>query len=88
MLKPLGDRVVLKKDEAKTQTESGLFLTSDSISQEAIATVVSVGHGVSSLELHGGVRVVYKEYSVTDITVEDEDLLLIKEEDILAVLTK
>jgi chaperonin GroES len=83
---PLGDRVVLKKEAEKTQTSSGLFLPSGAMEREAIATIVSVGKKVEDPALTINSKVLYKEYSVIDVTINEEELMVIKEEDIIAVV--
>lgn len=83
---PLRDRVVLKKEAEKVQTSSGLFIPTGALERDAVAEVVAIGKGVISPDLAVGKKVIYKEYSVTEIKIEDEELLIIKEEDILTTL--
>lgn len=83
-IRALSDRVVLKRDEKKLTTSTGLLLPSGSVEQETIATVVSCG--VDTYEVKPGNKVLYKEYSAIDVSVDGEELLIIKEEDIIAVL--
>jgi chaperonin GroES len=86
-LTPLADRVIATRDEAQTRTASGLYLPDSAKEKAIVATIVSVGPEVKSLK--AGDRIVYKEYTTTEIKIEGVEYLVIKEEDILAkVATK
>ena len=85
MLKPLSDRLVLKKEEHKEKTEAGIYIPQGAIPEEAIAIVMGKGSTVSD-DLSVGDKVLYKEYSAVDVTVDKESLLIVKEEDIIAVV--
>jgi len=82
-LKPLQDRVVAVKEEPMTQTKSGILL-GEAKEKPAYAVVESVGPDVKTIK--AGDKIVYKNYSTTDIKVEDVDYIIVKEEDILATL--
>ncbi len=81
---PLSDRVVATREAAKTKTTSGLYLPDSSKEKPVAAIVVAVGPQVNSLKK--GDRIVYKEYSTTELTIDGTEYLIIKEEDILAKL--
>ena len=83
-LTPLADRVIATRDEAQTRTASGLYLPDSAKEKAIVATIVSVGPEVKSLK--AGDRIVYKEYTTTEIKIEGVEYLVIKEEDILAVV--
>ncbi len=91
-LQPLGDRVVLKVKESDEKTKSGIVLPDSSKEKPVQATVVAVGSGEIidgkkvPLELKVGDTVVYSKYSGTEIKIDDEDYLIVKQNDILAVL--
>ena len=82
-IKPLADRVVAKKDAALEQTASGILL-GDAKEKQNTAVVVSVGPDVKNLKK--GDRILYREYSATEVKANGEEYLIIKEEDILATL--
>ena len=82
-IKPLANRVVAKKDAAASTTASGILLGS-SKEKSTTATVESVGPDVKSVKK--GDRILYNEYSATDVKYDGTDYLIIKEEDILATL--
>lgn len=82
-LKPLQDRIVAVKEAAMTQTKSGILLGAAE-EAPAYAVVESVGPDVKTVK--AGDKIVYKNYSTTDIKVEDTDYIIVKEEDVLATL--
>jgi chaperonin GroES len=82
-LKPLTDRVVAKKEEATTKTASGILL-GNAKETPAYATVKSVGPDVKSIKK--GDKIIFKEYSTTNVKIDDTEYLILKEEDILATL--
>lgn len=82
-IKPLADRVVAKKDAATSTTASGILL-GEAKEKPNTATIESVGPDVKALKK--GDRVIYREYSATELKYEGKDYLIIKEEDVLATL--
>ena len=82
-IKPLADRVVAKKDAAVEQTASGILL-GDAKEKQNTAVVESVGPDVKNVKK--GDRILYREYSSTEVKLDDTEYLIIKEEDILATL--
>lgn len=85
-LKPLADRVVAIREEAATKTTSGLYLPADRKEKSQIAEVVAVGGNTKEVKV--GDRIVVREYSTSDIKVDDVEYLIVKEEDILAIVAK
>lgn len=82
-LKPLGDRVVAKKEEPQITTKSGILL-GEAKEAPSYAVVESVGPDVKSVKT--GDKIVYKQYSTTDIELDEQKYIILKEEDVLAVL--
>lgn len=82
-IKPLADRVVAKKDAATSTTASGILL-GEAKEKSNTATIESVGPDVKALKK--GDRIIYREYSATELKYEGKDYLIIKEEDVLATL--
>ena len=82
-LKPLKDRVVAKKEQPLEKTESGILL-GDSKKAPAYAIVESVGPEVK--EIKKGDKIITKDYSSTEVKINDTDYIIVKEEDILATL--
>ena len=82
-IKPLADRVVAKKDAAVEQTASGILL-GEAKEKQNTAVVESVGPDVKNVKK--GDRILYRDYSASEIKLDGTDYLIIKEEDILATL--
>ncbi len=89
---PMGDRVLVRLDEALTRTDSGLFLPNTAQEQPQTGVVLAVGPGkrkedgsYAPVALKEGMRVLIGKYSGTKITAGTEEILCIREEDVLAV---
>lgn len=85
MLLPLGDRLVLKQVVAEETTKSGIVLPGQSKEKPQEATVIAVGKDVKE-ELKEGDTVIYSKYAGNTVKVEEEEFIIVKEEDVLAVL--
>ena len=83
MIKPLADRVVAVKEAALEKTASGLYL-GEAKEKPNYATVQSIGPDVKTIKK--GDRIIFREYSATEVKIETKDYLILKEEDILATL--
>ena len=83
-IKPLADRVVAVREEAQTKTASGIFLPDNAKEKPVVAKVVAVGPKVTDLKV--GDKIVYKEYSTTELKVDGVEYLIVKEEDVLATV--
>jgi chaperonin GroES len=92
MLRPLHDYVVLEKVKEEEKTQSGIILTEKPKDQPSKGLVIAVGPGKTEdgtlvpVDLKAGQQVIYKKYSGTEVTEDKKDYLLIKTEDILAVI--
>jgi len=93
-IQPLGDRVLLKVLEAESKTKGGILLPDTAKEKPQEGEVVAVGKGktdeggtVRPLEVKAGDKVLFAKYSGTEVTTkEGEEYLIVKEEDILAVI--
>lgn len=83
-IKPLADRVVAVREEAKTQTASGIYLPDTAKEKPVMATVEAIGPDVKGIKK--GDKIVYKEYATTELKVGSVEYLIIKEEDVLATV--
>jgi chaperonin GroES len=83
-LQPLGDYIVAVGEEAKTKTASGLYLPDNSQEKPKTAKVVAIGKDVKQLKVND--RIVYKSFTQTEIRVNSEDYILVKEEDVIATV--
>ena len=93
-LVPLGDRVVLKQMEQEETTKSGIILTAKSQEKPQTAEVVAVGPGgvvdgkEVAMQVKEGDKVVYQKYSTTEVKIGGEEYLMIKQNDILAIIVE
>ena len=87
-LVPLGDRVVLKQLVAEETTKSGIVLPGQNKEKPQQAEVIAVGPGTEEvkMEVAVGDLVIYSKYSGTDVKVGDVEYIIVKQDDILAVL--
>lgn len=91
-IKPLGDRVVIKKLEAEETTKSGIVLTGAAKERPQEAQVVAVGPGAMSdgkriqMEVKVGDKVLYSKYSGTEVKVEGNEYTILRQDDILAIV--
>jgi len=88
MLKPLGDRVLIKMLENDETTKSGIILSGSNKEKTQYAEVLEVGPGTEKIkmEVKKGDKVVVGKYVGTEIKYEDEDLVIISQNDILAIM--
>ena len=92
-IQPLGDRVVIQRDESEEVTSGGIVLPDSAKDKPARGKVVSIGDGKllndgtrSSFQIKPGDRVLFSSYAGETFTIGDEELLLMREEDILCVI--
>lgn len=87
-IKPLGARVVIKKDEALQKTEGGLILSGSAKEKPQQAEVLAVGPGTEEekMELKVGDKVIFSKYGGTDLKFAGEEYTIINQKDILAVI--
>ena len=92
-LKPLGDRVIVKADEAEDQTSSGLYLARESKEKPQTGIVLAVGEG--KLDKDGnkvpvpvkvGDKVLYGKYGGTEVKCDGEEVLILRADDIYAIV--
>lgn len=92
-IQPLGDRVVIRRDESDDITAGGIVLPDSAKDKPARGQIVSVGDGKllndgsrSEFQVKPGDRVLFSSYAGESLNIEDEELLLMREEDILCVI--
>ena len=91
-LKPLFDRVVLKDAEIDETTKSGIILTSAAQEKPQYAYIVAVGPGgvvdgkEVAMQVKEGQKVIYSKYAGTDVELEGEKYIIVKQNDILAIV--
>jgi chaperonin GroES len=92
-MRPLHDRILVKRVEEETKTKGGIIIPDTAKEKPQEAKVVAVGSGrvtddgkVIALEVKKGDRVLFGKYSGSEVTIEGEEHLIIREEDILAII--
>jgi chaperonin GroES len=90
-LRPLGDRIIIKKVEAEEKTKSGIVLPSTAKEQPLMAEVVAVGDEILNDEkkkeqVKPGDKVIFSKYAGTEVKVDGVELTILKLADILAVV--
>jgi chaperonin GroES len=91
--RPLHDRVMLRRIEADTKTKGGIIIPDSAAEKPSEAEVVAVGTGIRDesgkvvpLDVKAGDRVLFSKWSGTEITIDGEDYLVMKESDIMGVI--
>ncbi len=93
-VRPLGDKIIVRRDEATSRTESGIYLPESAKDKPRQGTVVATGSGVLNREtgeylpftVKNGDSVLFSSYAGTEIKLDGEELLIMTEDDILAVV--
>ncbi|MBS0189543.1 MAG: co-chaperone GroES [Phycisphaerales bacterium] len=93
-VRPLHDKILVKRDEAETKTSSGIFLPETSKDKPKTGTIQAVGDGALNTEtgqripltVKKGDKVIFSSYSGTEVKINDQELLIMSEDDILAVI--
>ena len=92
-VRPLGDKILVKRVEAETKTKSGLYLPETAKEKPQEATIIAVGDGKvldsgerAPFQVKKGDKVLLGKWGGTEIKIDDETLLIVTEDDILAVI--
>ena len=92
-LRPLQDRIIVKRVEEETKTAGGIFIPETAMEKPQRGEIVAVGNGkktpegkVLPLDVKVGDKVLFGKYAGTEIKVDGKDLLMMREDDVLAVI--
>ena len=92
--RPLHDRVVLQRTESEEKTAGGIIIPDTAKEKPMQGTVIAVGSGmrddqgkVHALDVKAGDKVLFGKWSGTEVTIDGEDLLIMKESDVLGILS-
>ena len=91
-IKPLADRVVIKNVEAEETTKGGILLTTSAKEKPQMAIVLAVGPGGNvdgkevKMYVEEGQKVIYSKYAGTEVKMDGEELIIIRQSDILAIV--
>ncbi len=83
-INPLSDRVVAKREQVQAKTSSGIYLPEQAQEKPKVAEVVAVGPDVKSVK--PGDRILYEDFSSTEVKVGDDEFIIVKEEKIIATV--
>ena len=89
---PLGDKVVLKQSEAEETTKSGIILTASAKEKPQYADVVAVGPGGMvdgkevTMQVKVGDKVIYSKYAGTEVKLDNEEYMVVRQSDIVAIV--
>jgi chaperonin GroES len=94
-LKPLGDRIIVKAAEAETQTASGIILADTAKEKPTRGEVLAVGEGKyndkgerTPMDVKVGDIVIYSKYGATEVKLEGEEYLILRDSDIYAIVAE
>jgi len=93
-VRPLHDKIIVRRDEAETQTESGIFLPEGSKERPKSGIIEAIGDGKlntetgdrTPLSVEVGNKIIFSSYAGTEIKLDGEELLIMSEDDVLAVI--
>ena len=93
-VRPLGDKIIIKRAEAQKKTDSGIYLPESAKDKPKEGKVVALGNGhfnrdtgeYTPFTVKKGDRVIFTSYAGTEVKIDDEELLIMTEEDILGVI--
>lgn len=93
-IRPLNDKILVRRDEAEDRTESGIFLPEKAKDRPKTGVVQAVGTGALNTEtgeripltVKKGNRVIFSSYAGTEVKLGDDELLIMSEDDILAII--
>ena len=85
-IKPLGDRVLVKNEETEEKTAGGIYIPQTAQEKTQTGIVVEVGDDKDVIKVKKKDKIMFDKYAGTQVTVEGEDYLLMKMDDILAII--
>ena len=93
-VRPLGDKILLKRADPEDKTEAGIYLPESAKDQPKEGKVIAVGEGILNKEtgsympftVKKGDRVIFSSYAGTEVKLEDEEYLILPEDDILGII--
>ena len=92
-IKPLHDKIIVERDEASTQTESGIFLPESGKERPKSGTVIAVGDGALNtdtgeripLTVNKGDKIIFASYAGTEVKFDGDEYLILSEDEVLAI---
>jgi chaperonin GroES len=94
-IRPLGDRILIKRLDSEEKTKGGIIIPDSAKEKPVEATVVAVGNGkankdgkVRKLDVKAGDRILFGKYSGSEVKLDGEEHLIVREEEVLAIIEK
>ena len=94
-IRPLGDRILVKRHEGEERTKGGIIIPDSAKEKPVEATVVAVGNGkltkagtVRPLDVKAGDRILFGKYSGSEVKLDGEEHLILREDEVLAIIEK
>jgi len=85
-IKPLGDRVLVKREETEEKTAGGIYIPQTAQEKTQTGIVVAVGDDKDAIKVKKGDKIMYDKYAGTTITIDGEEHLIMKMDDILVII--
>ncbi len=93
-VRPLGEKILIKRAEARDKTDSGIYLPESAKDQPKEGKVIALGDGILNKEtgtympftVKKGDRIIFSSYSGTEVKIGDEEMLILSEDDVLGVI--
>jgi len=93
-VRPLGEKILVKRAEARDKTDSGIYLPESAKDQPKEGKVIALGDGILNKEtgtympftVKKGDRIIFSSYSGTEVKIGDEEMLILSEDDVLGVI--
>jgi len=93
-VRPLGDKIIVKRNEADSQTDSGIYLPESAKDKPKQGTIIALGDGNLNKEtgerlpftVKEGDDVIFSSYSGTEVKIDDQDFLIMTEDDVLGII--
>ena len=83
---PIADRVLVKTEKTESKTASGIIIPDTAQEKTQVAVVIAVGDDKEKIKVKDGDRIMYDKYSGTNIKIDGEDHLILKADDIIAII--
>ncbi len=93
-VRPLGEKILVKRAEARDKTDSGIYLPESAKDQPKEGKVIALGNGILNKEtgtympftVKKGDRIIFSSYSGTEVKIDDDEMLILSEDDVLGVI--
>ena len=93
-VRPLGEKILIKRAEAREKTDSGIYLPESAKDQPKEGKVIALGNGILNKEtgtympftVKKGDRIIFSSYSGTEVKIGDDEMLILSEDDVLGVI--